>query len=282
MNAWLIYGEEESIKNQWYIEEYKKAGKKYGVTIELLIAEKIEFGVENGTCFIRYQKEEIKKPAFAIVRTIYPLLNLQLESMGIPTFNNSKVAAICNDKARTYQYVSSLHIPMVDTTFCRARELEKILQEDKGGKVIKSVAGHGGAEVFLSSEKERIAERIHSDFVLQPLVGSRHQDLRVYILGKEILGCILRTAREGFKSNFSLGGEVREYVLTQEQEDIVSRIVSLFEFGLVGIDFIVGDDGTLLFNEIEDVVGARMLYQCKIVNLPEKYIEYIINSITMS
>lgn len=143
--------------------------------------------------------------------------------------------------------------------------------------VVKSVSGHGGTEVFLVENQEFDPRMltIESDFVIQPLVGNKHQDLRVYVLGKEILACVLRTAKEGFKSNFSLGGNVELYQLTEEQEENINRITALFDFGLVGIDFIVADDGTLLFNEIEDVVGARMLYQCTDINLVKKYLSFI-------
>ena len=56
----------------------------------------------------------------------------------------------------------------------------------------------------------------------------------------------------------------------------MSKIVELFDFGMVGIDFIIGDSGELIFNEIEDVVGARMLYQCMPgVNLVGKYLRFI-------
>ncbi|MDF2611730.1 MAG: hypothetical protein K0R92_3204, partial [Lachnospiraceae bacterium] len=38
---------------------------------------------------------------------------------------------------------------------------------------------------------------------------------------------------------------------------------------------IIGDQGELIFNEIEDVVGARMLYQCTDINLVRLYLNYI-------
>jgi gamma-F420-2:alpha-L-glutamate ligase len=55
----------------------------------------------------------------------------------------------------------------------------------------------------------------------------------------------------------------------------VNQILNLFDFGLVGIDFLIGDKGELIFNEIEDVVGARMLYQCTDINLVGLYLDYI-------
>lgn len=277
LHGWLIYSEEDSKKNEWLINEYMNEGKALNITIELLIVDYIEFGIKNDTWFIHYKDQDLILPDFAIVRTIYPLINRQFEMLGVPTYNNSKVAEICNDKARTYQYVAQLKIPMVDTLFCRKCELEKKISDLDHNTVVKSVSGHGGTEVFLvekQSYNDKIAN-INSDFVIQPLVGSKHQDLRVYVLGKEILACVLRTAKEGFKSNFSLGGEVCLYKLSKEEEIVVKRIIDFFDFGLVGIDFIISDDQTLVFNEIEDVVGARMLYQCLDINLPKMYLEFI-------
>ena len=95
------------------------------------------------------------------------------------------------------------------------------------------------------------------------------------MIGTEIIAAVLRTAKEGFKSNFSLGGEVSLYELSDSEIEIVNRIIGQFEFGLVGIDFIIGDDGELIFNEIEDVVGSRMLYQCSDINIVEKYLSFI-------
>jgi glutathione synthase/RimK-type ligase-like ATP-grasp enzyme len=111
--------------------------------------------------------------------------------------------------------------------------------------------------------------------VVQPLIGSRHQDLRVYVIGNKIQAAVLRTAKEGFKSNYSLGGEVSLYFLSEQETEIVNTIMDQFDFGLVGIDFIIGDEGELIFNEIEDVVGSRMLYRCSDINIVERYLKFI-------
>ena len=56
--------------------------------------------------------------------------------------------------------------------------------------------------------------------------------------------------------------------------------MALFDIGLAGIDFLIGDNGELIFNEVEDVVGARMLYQCvPDINLVGKYLDYILSRI---
>jgi len=288
MRAWLIYRRQDAEKNKGYINFYLEEGKAKGISIDLLYVEEIEFGVCNGRWYLKYIQKELPLPDFAICRTIYPLLSRHLEYMGIPVFNNSCVADICNDKAKTYQYVTKLNIPMVDSEFVCAKDLEDYLKDCKSIKVIKAVDGHGGSQVLLLPDKELVSAEEYeaavkrivntmegSSVVVQPLTGTKNQDLRVYVIGKQIIAAILRTANEGFKSNFSLGGEVCAYVLSKEEEAQIQKIIEVFDFGLVGIDFIIGDGGELIFNEIEDVVGARMLYQCTDINLVRLYLQFI-------
>lgn len=285
MIGWLIYSKLDIEKNKRYIEFYLEEGKKLNIKILLILIENLEFGIRNNTWFLKYDKESIPKPDFAINRTIYPLLSKHLEYIDIRVFNNSQISEICNDKAKTYQAVAQLGIHMVDTAFYSFARLGEAFNTVKSPSVLKAVAGHGGNQVFLlepneSTDVERNKIRTmldRSDVVLQPLTGTRHQDLRVYVIGHKIIAAVLRTAKEGFKSNYSLGGKVEKYELSDEEILIVEKIISMFDFGLVGIDFIIGDDGELIFNEIEDVVGARMLYECTDINLVKLYLEYIIS-----
>lgn len=56
---------------------------------------------------------------------------------------------------------------------------------------------------------------------------------------------------------------------------MIQKIIDHFDFGLVGIDFLIGHDGELIFNEIEDVVGSRTLSEISDINLLEKYVTFI-------
>lgn len=306
MKGWIIYRHKDAIRNKEYIKMHIQEGKLINIEFTLIIVEKMKFGIENNNWFIKVDETILEKPDFVISRMIFPLLSRQLEYMGIRVFNNSKVAEICNDKAKTYQYVASLGISMVDTIFCENnlinnrdylnKEILEIndldidnLENNIGDRiepikrrVLKTVDGHGGNQVFLlenrlnSSESEKIIKNIgKSDFVVQPLIGRLSKDLRVYVINKTIIAAVLRTASTGFKSNYSLGGKVEQYNLNNEEVLLVNKIINLFDFGLVGIDFIIGDNGQLIFNEIEDVVGSRMLYQCTDVNIVKLYLEYI-------
>ena len=287
--AWLIYYQDAAIYNQKYIQWYFEEGKKLGIDVKLILVEELEFGVEQNHRYLRYQNKNIQMPDFAICRAIYPMLSKQLELLGIAVFNNSFVSDICNNKAKTYQYLADLDILMVDSTFYRNQDIEEVINQIHLPTIIKAVDGHGGTQVFLlddpvmvKSKNEMIQGIGTSDFVVQPLVGNQMQDVRVYVIGTRIVASVIRTATKGFRANYSLGGAVSLYQLSQKEREVVERIIDRFEFGLVGIDFIRGEHGELIFNEIEDVVGSRMLYQCSKINIVEQYLTYVLHRLKYS
>lgn len=281
MIIWMIYQAADAKKNEWYIREHQEIGKTMGIDILLKLVENLEIGVKEGTLILSEDKKILEPPKAAIIRTIWPLLSEHLEDMGTRVFNPSKISFMCNDKARTYREISKLGIEMIPTEFIKKENLSQKLAKERKPCIVKSVDGHGGSEVFLietEDYREVLAQILSlkaNDFVIQPYIKGRKQDLRVYVLGKKILGCILRTANQGFKSNFSLGGTVCKYQLTHIELTMVQKIINSYPFDFVGIDFLVDEDGKLIFNEIEDVVGARMLYQCTKINLVEEYLSYI-------
>ena len=290
MKLWLIYREYDVKKNEWYINEYITIGPELGIEVKLILAEDLSVVCKTGGFDFYVQGELVESPDAAIVRTIDPKLSLCLEAANIRCFNRAKISEICNDKAKTCLEIAKLNIAMIPTVPCKREDLRNKLKLTSKELVIKTIDGHGGSDVFRlpmisQTDEQMVSKRVKlieqclqktsSDFVIQPLIGSRHQDLRVYVLGKQILCAILRTANTGFKANYSLGGSVTLYTLSPKEEQIIATILERFEVDLVGIDFIISDEGELLFNEIEDVVGARMLYACTNIDLVRAYLNYI-------
>ena len=274
MKFWLIYREEDTAKNKAYIETYIRLAPKFGFECRLVLVSELVCGVKGGKPYITGPEP---LPEFAVVRTIDPDLSKHLELCGVRCFNSSEVSRICNNKAYTYAHLSGADIPMPDTVFVKNRDLRSFLATCEKGKVIKSVSGHGGAEVTLyDGEPDRIMTLVHGeDVVVQERIGKKAKDLRVYCLGDRILACVLRESDEDFRANFSLGGNVSLYTLKPLEERLVKRITDRLKFDLVGIDFLLDENNNLIFNEIEDVVGARMLYKVSDVDIVHEYLAYI-------
>ncbi|MDE7424367.1 MAG: ATP-grasp domain-containing protein [Lachnospiraceae bacterium] len=280
--GWLIYDREGAKRNKIYIQMHIEEGEKLGIKILLKYAEELSFGVLDNKMILLEKGKKAEYPDFIICRTIQPKLSFYLEQCKLKVFNNAKVAEICNDKAKTYAYLAGKGIPLIESTFLENKIFASSLEKIPYGSVIKGVDGHGGNQVVLWNEdvdKEEVLNKIgNSDVIVQKFTGQAKQDVRVYVIGNRIIAAIKRTAKEGFRSNYSLGGKVEEYQLSEKEKQLVQKVIGEFSFGLAGIDFLIGDSGEFILNEIEDVVGARMLYECTNINLVKEYLLFILNS----
>ncbi|QTM99975.1 ATP-grasp domain-containing protein [Sediminibacillus dalangtanensis] len=277
VTGWLIYKREDAAVNKAYIDWFIRECEKQDIKLLLVFREELTIGVVAGKLTVK-TADNIKLPDFCVVRTIEPLLNKQFEMLGIPVFNSSEVSYLCNNKAVTHQRLTALGVPMVDTIFLQKNLLSEYLPVPVPF-VVKEATGKGGQQVYKVHNLDdwlSVRQKIESaDVIIQECAVQPGKDLRVFVVGKEIVGAILRSNENDFRANYKLGGTAEWYELSQEEIRLIRMIVDHFPFSLVGIDFLFSNAGTLLFNEIEDVVGSRTLSKVSEINLLEKYVKLI-------
>lgn len=272
MKGWLIYTKERAKVNEKFIEWFLQEARTLGIQLELKMREDIIIGVQDNQLYVY----PTSLPDFAIVRCIDPLFSRQLQLAGVAVFNPPEVAEITNDKARTHQLLAEHNIPMVDTIFTTTERLAHHVPLAYPF-IVKEVNGHGGKNVFKVEDKTHLREilkNLTGDIIVQKL-AQQGKDVRVYVLGKEIIGAVLRSSSNDFRSNYTLGGKAEIYVLNEKEKALIKKIISLFDFGLVGIDFIFNEKNNFLCNEIEDVVGCRTLSTLTDINIVQRYLIWI-------
>lgn len=276
--GWLIYSSKDVIENSSYIEWFIDEARKQNIQLDLIERERLSIGIMHNQPCILLDGKRITFPAFAVVRTIEPLLNKHLEELGIQVFNSSSISEICNNKAKTYSELVKLGIPMVDTIFMNGSNFTEHAPLPFPF-VVKDVSGRGGTQVHLIENSSQWSsfrlKNQSSQFVVQTTDVELGKDIRVFVIGKEIIGAVLRENNTDFRANFKLGGSASLYPLSRSEKTLIQKIIDHFDFGMVGIDFLISHNGTLLFNEIEDVVGSRTLSAVSSINLLEKYINHI-------
>ncbi len=264
MRGWLIYDEAGAARNGWFIGECIRVAASRGLSLELKIFDPSAWEIPV---------QEL--PDFALVRTIAPALNGRLEALGVRVFNSYAVSRVANDKWESYRHAKALGLPVMPTA---------LVAEHLDGSpfgypaVVKSRDGHGGAEVFMiRSEREWQAFVSGKDverFIVQPLCDEAGKDLRVYVLSGEILAGVYRVSDSDFRSNYSLGGSVQRIPAPVETAKMVKILHQSLGLDFVGVDFI-RHGGEWVFNELEDSVGCRMLYQTSDVDAVGEYIAHV-------
>ncbi|MHC1785890.1 MAG: RimK family alpha-L-glutamate ligase [Christensenellales bacterium] len=274
MKGWLVYEARNVSRNRFFIDKWLAAAASRGVALRLVTTEDLCFGVAGGLPFLRLGDEDVL-PDFIVMRAPLPLLSSQAESLGIAVYNEARLSAIANDKRETHRLFAGL-LPMMDTAFVTP---EAFRQPFPYPVVVKGAHGCGGRQVHLAADEagyQAALSAISPDSaVVQPLCDTPGRDLRVYVLGDQIIGAMLRSSESDFRSNVGLGADSRPVPLPDAVRHFVEIVQSKFRIGLAGIDFIF-QKGEPVFSEIEDAVGTRMLYMHTDRDIAADYLDLIL------
>ncbi len=252
MKGWIIYDKKDAEKNIAFISR--------------LTAELAKYDIEAKLVFLGSEPKK-ETPSFAINRSRDYKLAERLENKGVKVFNESALTKLSNDKRRMHKFFEG-KVPQMNLV-------------SEYPFVLKSVDGHGGGEVFMVNSREEEDKAILSlgtkDYIKQEVCSELGKDKRVYVVGGEVVASILREA-EDFRSNYSLGGSATVTELNEKELAIVEKITRLINIDYAGIDLIY-HNGEPVFNEIEDPVGARMLYENTDIDIVEIFVKYIVNNL---
>lgn len=258
MKGYIYYEEEDAIRNQWFIDELIKEGSANQLDVELCTD---DAPLPDDVQFVIYRGRDSGK-------------SRKFESDGILVFNRSEVNRIANDKLQMYELATILGIPAIPTW-----RLNSTLDVQEYPVVIKTADGHGGVEVHLfttGSEVDEVRARYpHKHLLIQPYIEHGSSDVRLYIIGNEVVGAVKRTGIGSFKANVALGGRAERFDPPSSLRDSAVRIAKALKSDYIGVDFVQNHEGVWLLNELEDPVGARSFYETSEVNVAREVMQHI-------
>lgn len=235
MSGVLIYTNKEAKRNRFSIEKF----------IQKLDVKLVDENYRGDADFVINRTNDYKIAEY-------------YESRGIRVFNPSRLSKIANDKQKCYEFMKENGIEIMPINY-------------KGVPAVKKrIDGHGGIDVYMLDK----AEPFEDGYVYQKPCDTLGRDVRVWLIGGKIIASILRSSDTDFRSNFCLGGKASKYTLTDDDRALVYKIADLLDYDYIGIDFIF-NNGRLVFNEIEDTVGARMIYSLTDIDIISLYCDYI-------
>lgn len=235
MSGILIYTKEEAERNAFAVDKFRE-------NLDIKLVDETYRGNAD----------------FAVNRTNDYKIGRYFENCGIRVFNPSALSKLANDKQTCYDFMTENGIDVLPTRY-------KLVPAVK-----KPIDGHGGTDVSIIYKEEDFEK----GYVYQKPCDTPGKDLRVWVIGNEIVTSVLRESKTDFRSNFCLGGSASLYNLNKKETELVYRIISLVKSDYIGIDFIFNGNG-LVFNEIEDTVGARMVYEKTDIDIIKVYCDYI-------
>jgi RimK family alpha-L-glutamate ligase len=185
-----------------------------------------------------------------------------------PMLNSSAATSRAAHKIATAARLVEEGIPIPRTLLALSnRQLNRHRGEFGEEAVYKTAIGtHGGGAWKIGPSESLTATIGRRRAFLQELVGRTGRtptDLRVYVVGGDVVGAMYRHAAESdWRTNVALGGRVEDATEDAPEAPLEYARRSAAAVGLdyAGVDLIEGDDGWFVL-EVNPTAGFRGLYE---------------------
>lgn len=284
--------ESELTAKNYSILRLLEAARSRGVELSVVTPEQFELVVtRNDRKSILIDDKQIPLPDFVIPRmgsetTFYAFSIIrQLEYLGVYVCNSADAIYSVKDKLYMHQRLASSKLATPKTMLAKFPiDVSVVKREIDFPLVIKNVTGTEGSGIYLCESEEKfidVMELVYSNnkkanIILQEFIEkSRGRDLRVFVVGGKVVGCMCRSSTTSFKANYSKGGSVESFELTPEIEWLSIEVAKLLHLDVAGIDLLFDEGGFKVceansspgFDGLEKVVGK---------NIAESIIDYIL------
>lgn len=211
----------------------------------------------------------------------------QFELAGIRVINNHLAVIRAKNKLRQLQILTRHKIPMPRSYVVRSPDFIEDMVNHIGSYpvIIKSLVGSFGVGVAIVETQRALRSLIefivHDDSSTGPVIiqeyvkEARGRDVRVFIVGKKIIAAMERIARKRgeFRSNFSLGGQIRLAELTDKEKSIALKAAEVCDLEIAGVDIIRSEKGPMVL-EINSNPGLEGITQATGIDVAGAIIEY--------
>lgn len=281
-NIWVVYTN-KVLSNKYgnfAFDWMKEAASRHGFNAIILFSEDLSFLLSQKNVRFFNKDVEITTPDAVLMRCYDFALSTQLELLDIPVFNSTKSMQLCRNKLHSHQQLQSEDLNLPNTIFATSSLPYQTVASRLENEIfiVKGLEGSQGEEVFLiKNEDDYSAAKKHLDdnFLAQSFIATSHgKDVRVYVVGEKVVGCVQRKATSGFRSNYAQGATISEYKTTPEIENIAKKCRKAIGFDFAGIDLLFGEKGFVIC-EINGNAGFRTITQVSDVDLPNEMFSYI-------
>ena len=217
-----------------------------------------------------------------------------LEKIGMPVYNAYEPIVVCDDKMLTFLYLAGSGIPMPKTMpapLCfdanatvKEEMIDKIIQNLGLPVIVKECFGSLGKGVHLAKNKSELLQICQSikgkPHLFQEFISSSYgNDVRVIVIGNEVIGAILRVSNGDFRSNISSGGHGEPFELTDDMKSLALKVAKTLNLKYCGMDFLIGKDGMPTLCEVNSNAFFKGFESVTKINVAKKYAEFILEDL---
>jgi RimK family alpha-L-glutamate ligase len=278
--GWVVYPK-QTINNKFGNNAFgwmKESASKNGINIDIVFSDGLIILNSNTAEFI-YNGKKLNFPDFVIMRDYNYTIGMQLENLGIKVINSPQSMMNAKNKAVTSQLLVKNNVSTPKFMFAKDKNYDLIHNYfDLKKFVMKKIDGSQGLGVYLIENEEDYNNaygEIGDEYFCQEFIDfSFGRDIRAYVLGNKVLGCVKRISDNSFKSNFSLGGRVEKYELNDSVREISINAAKATGLEFCGIDLLFTKDSFTVC-EVNGNAGFRTITSVSDIDIPLELFKWI-------
>jgi len=251
-----------------------------GHDTEWLRAENTSISVADGSPVLEPEVDVIAN-RMLLSNTEQPAEELGLAntfSQLVPTLNEPDSVLTAIHKLSTATALAGNDVRTPDVTLALSGDQLNAARSRYGEEAVyKTAIGTHGGGTWKVGPDDPINAKVGNRYAfLQELVDQedvRHRDLRVYVVGGEVVAAMYRYAPDNdWRTNVALGGSVENATddLPEEAAEMARRASDIVDLDYAGVDLVEGDDGWFVL-EVNPTAGFKGLYEATQVS-PAPYI----------
>jgi [lysine-biosynthesis-protein LysW]--L-2-aminoadipate ligase len=208
-----------------------------------------------------------------------------LEHHGIPTVNTYDVARICGDKWETSLRLAKAGVPTPKTRVAFDPDTAlKAIEQMGYPSVLKPVVGSWGrlmakidnrytAEAIVE-HKATLGSYLHSIFYIQEYVNKPGRDIRVFVVGDEVIAAIYRRS-DHWITNTARGGNAEKAPIDKELREMSLAGARAVGGGVLALDVMETGSGYTV-HEVNYTMEFKNSVAPTGVDIPGKIIDHVI------
>jgi RimK family alpha-L-glutamate ligase len=205
----------------------------------------------------------------------------RLEAAGVPVINPPRAIEAAVDKYLATAKLAAAGLPVPRTCVCQTPEVAMEAFESLGGDVVvKPLFGAEGRGITrlnddaLALRAFKMLSQLGAVLYLQEFVEHEGADLRVFVLGSQVLG-MRRRSKHDWRTNVSRGATVEPLKVTADLAELARRAAEAVGAPMAGVDLLPGRDGRLHVIEVNAVPGWKALARALDIDVAARVIEYL-------
>ncbi len=293
LHGWIIYNGHlpgDKFLNQ--ARMYEKAALERGISVRVLKNNALLSLLQtNSIELLQVDVGEIPDFVVFLDKDIY--LAKQLELRGINVFNSASAIETSDDKIATYQVLAQQNLPIPKTIiapkiFPVETELDpifvdQVIQTFGFPLIMKEAFGSFGEQVYLIHSQEEMLDKISTlkdrPYVFQEFVSTSFgRDIRVQVVGGRVAASMYRQTEEDFRS--TAGGVRLAHEPTEKEAALAIAATKAIGADFAGVDLLFGENNEYMICEVNSNAHIKKLLNCTTINVAEKVIDYIIETLT--